>query len=121
MGTHAYKFLVVVGEPQAVCELHDLTLRFNRTQEQAEESPVPVSPVYPVGNDTMTFTILPTGSKVGWPYHQAAEELIEAVENQAALVREGPGKPLPRPFLTTFRGVWGEVDPRWQIDGRGPL
>jgi hypothetical protein len=121
MGTIQHKFLVVIGDPDAVEKLHDLTSRFNERQKQAEEAPVSVTPIYLCGNGFTSFAILPSGSKVGWPYHQASVELIEAVENAAALDREGPGEALPRPYATTFRGEWGELDPRWQIDGRGQL
>jgi hypothetical protein len=119
MGTIQHKSMILVGDDQSIEELHALAERFNRQQESQEESPVPVTRVFPVGNGYYTFAVMPTGSKVGWPYHQAGVDLMDGLATKILQIslRDGAGGA----HVEAFRAEWGEMDPRWEVlSGRQP-
>lgn len=119
MGTIQHKSMILIGDGDSVEKLHALAERFNKQQERNEEAPVPVTRVFAVGNGYSTFAVMPTGSKVGWPYHQAGVDLMDGL---AAKIREinlvdGAGGR----YVEAFRAEWGEMDPQWEVvAGRQP-
>ena len=115
MGTLQHKALVVVADDAKAQQLWSLALSFNERLVRQGDLPVPLTQCQPVSNGTYTFAVLPTGSKVGWPRHKAAEELMADLE---ALAKTGRGRGL---WASTARVEWGELDPAVFVDGRNAL
>lgn len=80
MGTFQHKTLLVIGDDKPVERLHAMVERRNKALEKAGESPIPVTPVTPVSNGYHCFSILPSGSKVGWARHQDSVDMIEDIQ-----------------------------------------
>lgn len=113
MGTFQYKALVVLGDRPKVERMFEYVRKFNDRLASEGELTVPVSLAQSVSNGSMTFAVLPTGSKVGWPRHRDAEELMADLE---AMARAGSGR--QDQWATTARLEWGELDPKLYVDGR---
>jgi len=111
MGTLQHKALVVVADDLKGQQLWTHALLFNERLVRQGEQPVPLSQCQPVSNGTYTFIVLPTGSKVGWPRHKAAEELMADLE---ALAKTGRGQ---GQWASTARVEWGELDTAVFVDG----
>ena len=113
MGILQYKALVVIAEDRKASKLYSHAQEFNRRLVQEHEVPVPLTHLQPVGSGLYTFCVLPTGSKVGWPHHRAAEELMVDLEHLAKVGRGRGGYWASTAFVS-----WGELESCTRIEGR---
>lgn len=83
MGTIQHKVLIVIGEEKKVKKLHKRARKMV-DMEIAQDPDASlldgvITPIYKGMNYFHSFAIMPSGSKVGWPNHRIAQDIIDEI------------------------------------------